>query len=1685
MNLMQHTSLFLLIWGITSTALFAQMWNGNDTLYGNEWIQYEQTYTKIPVAESGVYRLSYESLSELGLPIDGIPTNRIQVFHQGEEIPIYISSSNFMSNGDYIEFYGQKNRGALDQFLFEDAENQLLNPEYSLFTDTSAYYLTWLLADGLVQRYETIANEVNNPPAVETSFMREVSTVFSQQYFKKYARISGSTIYYSHFEIGEGFGSRSINQILASGSTTQDVQLTLNNLVQNGPNGTLEARFATGPGGHQQTIRINGSDPVYDEEFQGFQVQQVNAIVSSANLTENTLVQFEGLFDDRDEISLAYVKLRYPSSFHFENQNQFSFSLPASNVVRYLEIEDFNISGGAVVLYDYKNQVRLSGLVEDGKVKIMLPPSNTVRQLVLFNTQIGYHTSNELSQVQFIDYSDMDQSFVFIAHPLLQSDENGTNWVQEYANYRGSLAGGSHSTAIVDIQQIYEQFGYGVNRHSVSIRNFVHYLQKNWSSFRYAMLIGKGREYTDIRSSSGLESSDGVTFFIPSFGFPASDNLLIATPGTRTPIVPIGRLAATEPDEVRIYLEKVQAFEENVNNPQTIEDRAWMKQIIHLGGGSSASEQLSIKNNLVNMGEVLEENLFGADVFDFYKLTSDPIQNSVSDQIFQKINEGASLITFFGHSSPGAFDFNIDNPENYDNHGKFPLVLSLGCYSGNLFTSNKGVSERFVFYEDRAAIAFGASRGIGFISALSSFGRQYYTYLGSDYYDKGIGDALRATIEYYEFDNGLTLGTLKEQFTLHGDPSIKLHPRPGPDYLIDPTSVSFHPNIINAQLDSFDLNFEVINIGQNRLDSMTISVKQQLPGGEIREIRRQKVETSKFGSNQTFRLTNFGKEAVGLNTFFIELDVEEEIEELPAPAAEMNNELVRNTGAKGISLFIIDNTARPVYPPEFALVGAQGLTLKASTTDALAPERKYLLEIDTTSSFDSPLKRQKEIVQKGGVIKWTPSFTYMDSTTYYWRVSPDSTETGVGYTWSASSFMYVDDTPEGWAQGHYGQWKRSELKNMEVLPGEAFNFQFSLNSIRIKNKVFEDEAKPEFVFNGTSFSSPWPWLTEASIQLIVIDSLRGWWLLNEPSGLHGSVGSSNNYDVWAFDTATPEGRQSLMEFIENIIPEGHYAMLYSAQQNVNADYGASDWGQDSLTIGKNLFQVLEAQGASEVRQLNDFGSVPYVFMFWKGKGPLSEAVGSNIEDVVIAECNTSFRWSNGRMESPLIGPARKWSQIDISQSSFNDKDSITIKVFGIRADSLPSVILLEETLNPPFSQISLDAISATEFPFLKTQIQYFDEEERSPVEVEFLKVFYDKVPEFAVNPNVEYVFKSDTLQQGQLLQMAVNVENLSEEIADSLLVRFSISNIKNEEEEFLKFFKPLQGNDTLSASLQWDTRFLGGQYDLFVEINPDKNQPEQYLFNNFFLEQFFIKSDQKNPILDVTFDGIHIMNGDIIPTEPLIKISLEDENEFLLLSDTSLFNIYLVHPDGLSEIIRASDGRITFYPATNNQNNKANIEFQPKFLQEGEYRLAIRAKDASGNLSGQYDYEVSFRVYTQNSISNILNYPNPFSTSTQFVYTLTGEIPAFFKIQILTVSGQIIKEITQAELGELRIGTNRTDYTWDGTDEFGDRLANGVYLYRVVAKDQLGNNFETFRHAGMDGLDKYFLNGYGKLVILR
>src|SRR5690554_3037227 len=317
------------------------------------------------------------------------------------------------------------------------------------------------------------------------------------------------------------------------------------------------------------------------------------------------------------------------------------------------------------------------------------------------------------------------------------------------------------------------------------------------------------------------------------------------------------------------------------------------------------------------------------------------------------------------------------------------------------------------------------------------------------------------------------------------------------------------------------------------------------------------------------------------------------------------------------------------------------------------------------------------------------------------------------------------------------------------------------------------------------------------------------------------------------------------------------------------------------------------------------------------------------------------------------------------------------------------------------------------------------------------------------------------------MAFAVDVRNISDLPMDSLLVHYWVTD-KDQVRHPIHYVRQdsLRVGQTLRDTVKFPSLGLAGMNTLWMEVNPYvngmnnelKDQPELAHFNNLLQIPFHLNQDDINPVLDVTFDSEHILNGDIVSPEAEIIISLKDENPFLIMdedADTTNFGVYLTDPSGVQK-------RIPFIDGNGNQ-------------------LMVQGSDKSGNLSGKIEYRIKFDVILESSITHLMNYPNPFSTQTRFVFTLTGtQVPDDIVIQIMTVTGRIVREITEDELGFIRIGRNITEYAWDGRDEFGDLLANGVYLYRVKAKI----NGEDIKHRA-SGADQHFKKNWGKMYLMR
>jgi hypothetical protein len=561
--------------------------------------------------------------------------------------------------------------------------------------------------------------------------------------------------------------------------------------------------------------------------------------------------------------------------------------------------------------------------------------------------------------------------------------------------------------------------------------------------------------------------------------------------------------------------------------------------------------------------------------------------------------------------------------------------------------------------------------------------------------------------------------------------------------------------------------------------------------------------------------------------------------------------------------------------------------------------------------------------------------------------------------------------------------------------------------------------------------------------------------------------------------------------IENEIPEGYYVGIYTTPKT---EYALWDANQPSLyTMFQNLGSTLVNNSQPE----KPFALITQL-------GDPSTLIERHYPDTVpggyvVAEAPVYSDQASGIERTPLIGPAQNWETLYWKRDSLELAATDSVRLY-IEAHDLSGALQLtiDTVFTPNDSIIQLNnLVDAASYPFMRLGMYYQDGFFLTPAQVERLHVLYQPVPEAAIDGTNAFLLTPsvDTLQEGQMVSFAIDVRNISDYGMDSLLVNYWIEDV-NREKHYIDYprQKPLPAGDVLRDTVEFSTFQYPGLNSFWMEVNPyipgslyETDQPEKFHFNNLLQIPLYVKADDIHPILDVTFDGKHILNGDIVSPESEIVITLKDDNPYLIMddiSDTASFGIYITDPSGLQRripFIDANGNTVMQWIPADSQNKKFRIIYPGLFEMDGKYTMIAQGTDKSGNLSGDIEYRVAFEIVHESSITYLMNYPNPFSTSTRFVFTLTGtDAPDDMIIQIMTVTGRVVREITESEIGPVSIGRNITEYAWDGTDEFGDPLANGVYLYRVKARI----DGEEIKHRETNA-DQYFKKEFGKMYLMR
>lgn len=1597
--------------------------------FGHEWIRFDQPYLKIPVGREAIYRITYDDLQQAGFAVSGDPRT-FQLYHRGSEQAILISgeSDGNFGTGDYIEFYGRANDGVLDSSLYSNPSHQP-HRFYNLYSDTTSYFLTLGQADG--KRIPTVSGS-STGLSPEAFHLHEKMLILKASYSPG---INYGDVHLTTFDEGEGWMGAQILQnqqgeyviegvtdvqssagkprmdILLTGRTTSTHQIELSAGTR-----LLGAVSFMGYGSLKQTYELEWAD-----------IDAAGKVSVKVRVSAN---------NGPDRISAGYVRLTFPQKLTMAGATDRMFVLPENNLDNsYINIEN-PLPG--LRLFDVTDPTAVRQVATNATTTLnAVIPETSVTRKIFATAQVL--SPERMKRVTFRQIVPSQHNYIIVSHPLLRKPGLGyQDPVKAYASYRALPAGGGFDTLIVNIGQLYDQFNYG-EASPRAIFQFMKFLSSEKAP-DYLFLIGKG---LDVNYGYHRKPSTFVNFkdLVPAAGYPASDMAFTAglSGHANVPAVATGRLTATTPAEVAAYLNKVKERDALPFND------LGRKKILHISGGIEEGEPAFFRSIMQGFETVAEDLYLGGNVLAVAKQS----RETKLVNIAAEVNNGLGLVTFFGHSAPNTTDFDIGLVTNpvlgYDNTGKYPFLLMNGCDAGSFFLNGNIFGENWIKTPDKGAIGFIAHSSFGLVSELQRYTSTFYNvgFGDSAFIQKGVGKVQQEIARRYLQASSVTPIAISQvqQMVLLGDPAVKLFGAQKPDYAVEESGTfvtSFDGEAITALSDSFHIQIAVKNFGVASEKKIRIEVTRAFNDNVL--IYDSIFSPVMYSDTLSMVIRNHNKEGFGINTFTIHVDADDLEEEL----SETNN-------TQSFEYFFPLNSTRNLYPFDYSIVKRAQVDLSFQYTDLTGEGRTYILELDTANTFDSDYKKEYQITARV-LGKQHVELLNRDSTVYYWRTKLAQPLENESRTWATSSFSYIQDGPEGWGQLEFPQLERNAGIGLVKDPQlERIGYQETVSDLAIKT-FSSAAAKPldsvSFMINGAEFNL----LNEGgacrnnTINLVAFDRRSTqpyaglyfkWYELLYEYGNRKLLCGREPYVINSFKP--PElitgNQDDLTQYINNI-HEGDSVVLFNM-----GNAGFSQWPAAARVKLAEL-----GISSAQLDALKDGDAV--VIFGRKGAAAGAARIFHTPSPGTRVKVNETIsgRFTSANMTSVVIGPAQRWDRIVYQVKEIEPVDAFRVAVLGIGTDGSQDTLLTSVPANADLSMIDTQ-----EYPYLKLVLHTSDDINLTSVQLSKWLVIFEPVAEgliFSPGPIAQQI-----VFEGQPVSGDFGFINVSDKMfADSLTVQFDLVNHANPAtlRSSVKIPAPLPGDTTL-FTLPFETVNRAGINDVEVFVNPRIAREKSYDNNVISLrEHLNVLADKAQPVIDVTFDGRYLENDEFVSASPSIIIRLWDENPFIWKQDTLGVTIFLGYPcdDGHCEYapIYFTGDDISWTPADASSDFK--IHYSPRDLAPGRYQLRVEVADASGNKPGEAPYEIAFRVSQESSVSADPPYPNPFSLATYFDIVVTGPQATgdFYTLQISDVNGKLVATIAEPTEG-LHIGKNTL--TWNGMDEYGISLPNGLYLYRL------------------------------------
>ncbi|NRD24717.1 type IX secretion system sortase PorU [Winogradskyella litoriviva] len=221
--------------------------------------------------------------------------------------------------------------------------------------------------------------------------------------------------------------------------------------------------------------------------------------------------------------------------------------------------------------------------------------------------------------------------------------------------------------------------------------------------------------------------------------------------------------------------------------------------------------------------------------------------------------------------------------------------------------------------------------------------------------------------------------------------------------------------------------------------------------------------------------------------------------------------------------------------------------------------------------------------------------------------------------------------------------------------------------------------------------------------------------------------------------------------------------------------------------------------------------------------------------------------------------------------------------------------------------------------------------------------------------------------------------------------------------------------------------------------------------------------DNIGPLIELYMNDENFVSGGITNESPNFLVKLQDDNGINTASGIGHDITAIIDGDETNPIVLNN-----YYQANVDDYTNGSLTYPFRDLEPGLHTLTLKAWDVYNNSSTA---EIQFTVYDKDEelvINNVLNYPNPFVSYTEFWFNHNSPDPLDISVQIFTVSGKLVRTLNGQTSADECCNSGSSSLSrsivWDGRDDFGDKIGKGVYVYKLKVKsDRLNKQVEKIQ----------------------